>query len=149
MDATEINTAESIVEPDRTWMAMAAYNVGLGHLEDARGLAQDMGYNPNLWNDIKEVLPLLSQKRYYSKTRYGYARGSEPVTYVQNIRRYYDVLIWKDETQLTSEQEQNAENTGVTVIPPLTDDTGIAPLTDDTSVVPLTEGAGNPQPEAL
>lgn len=140
---------ESITEPDRTWMAMAAYNVGLGHLEDARALAQDMGYNPNLWNDIKEVLPLLSQKRYYSKTRYGYARGSEPVTYVQNIRRYYDVLIWKDETQLTSEQEQNAENSGVTVIPPLTDDTSVTPLSDDSGIVPFTEGTISPQPEAL
>ena len=81
----------------------------------------ELGYNPDLWNDVKEVLPLLSQKRYYSQTRYGYARGSEPVTYVQNIRRYYDVLIWKDETQLSSDEEQNAENSGVTVIPPLTE----------------------------
>ena len=112
---------ESIMEPDRTWMALAAYNVGYGHLQDARTLAVELGYNPDLWNDVKEVLPLLSQKRYYSQTRYGYARGSEPVTYVQNIRRYYDVLIWKDETQLSSTGEQNAANAGVTVIPPLTD----------------------------
>ena len=117
---------DSIMEPDRTWMALAAYNVGYGHLQDARTLAKELGYNPDLWNDIKDVLPLLSQKRYYSKTRYGYARGSEPVTYVQNIRRYYDVLIWKDETQLSADGESG--DTGVTVIPPLTESaTGTQP----------------------
>ncbi|MDF1763910.1 MAG: membrane-bound lytic murein transglycosylase MltF [Oleibacter sp.] len=108
---------ESIQEPDRTWMAMAAYNVGLGHLEDARMLAEDLGRDPNLWLDIKETLPLLSQRRYYSKTRYGYARGNEPVTYVQNIRRYYDVLVWNAE-QVNKNFDDSADN-AVTVIPPL------------------------------
>lgn len=111
---------ESILEPDRTWMAMAAYNVGYGHLQDARKLASDMGKDPNLWREVKTILPLLSQKRYYSKTRYGYARGNEPVNYVQNIRRYYDVLIWKDEQLIAAnEPEQAEEDQAVTVIPPL------------------------------
>jgi membrane-bound lytic murein transglycosylase F len=85
---------ERIREPDRTWMALAAYNVGFGHLEDARVLAQDGGANPDRWVDVKKFLPLLSQKKWYKKTRYGYARGREPVRYVENIRSYYDILVW-------------------------------------------------------
>lgn len=84
---------ERIEEPDRTWFALAAYNVGYGHLEDARIITQQQGGNPDLWVDVKKSLPLLSKKKWYSKTRYGYARGGEPVRYVENIRRYYDVLV--------------------------------------------------------
>ena len=113
---------ESVKEPDRTWMALAAYNVGFGHLEDARRLTEKMGKNPDLWIDVKDVLPLLSQQRYYKQTRYGYARGQEPVTYVQNIRRYYDVLIWNEEQVIAvSEDESDIDDfdVPVTVIPPL------------------------------
>ncbi|WP_367166343.1 membrane-bound lytic murein transglycosylase MltF [Marinobacter sp.] len=83
---------ERIPEPDRTWFALASYNVGFGHLEDARRLTQAGGKDPDRWMDVKEFLPLLAQKEWYTKTRFGYARGHEPVVYVQNIRRYYDVL---------------------------------------------------------
>ncbi|MFW5825482.1 MAG: membrane-bound lytic murein transglycosylase MltF [Marinobacter sp.] len=83
---------EQVPEPDRTWFALASYNVGYGHVQDARQLARSAGRNPDRWLDVKEFLPLLSQKEWHSKTRHGYARGHEPVIYVQNIRRYYDVL---------------------------------------------------------
>jgi membrane-bound lytic murein transglycosylase F len=83
-----------IKDPHRTWLALAAYNVGFGHLEDARILAQEDGANPDKWEDVKKYLPLLSQKKWYKKTRYGYARGREPVRYVENIRSYYDILVW-------------------------------------------------------
>lgn len=83
---------DRIPEPDRTWFALASYNVGYGHMEDARRLTESAGRNPDRWMDVKEFLPLLAKKEWYSKTRFGYARGHEPVTYVQNIRRYYDVL---------------------------------------------------------
>jgi len=83
-----------IVEPDRTWMALAAYNVGFGHLEDARILTQSAGDDPDLWMDVRKYLPLLSNKKWYEKTRHGYARGKEPVVYVQNIRNYFDLLVW-------------------------------------------------------
>lgn len=85
---------ESIQEPDRTWMALAAYNIGLGHLEDARVLTQRQGKDPNLWNDVKEHLPLLAKPKYYRTTRHGYARGWEPVMYVKRIRNYHNILIW-------------------------------------------------------
>ena len=83
---------ERIPEPDRTWFALASYNVGFGHLEDARRLTEGAGRDPDRWMDVKEFLPLLAEKEWYTKTRFGYARGHEPVIYVQNIRRYYDVL---------------------------------------------------------
>ena len=82
-----------VEEPDRTWFALASYNVGFGHLEDARILTEQAGKNPDRWLDVKEFLPLLAQKEWYSQTKFGYARGHEPVIYVQNIRRYYDVLV--------------------------------------------------------
>ena len=80
-------------EQDRLWMTLASYNIGLGHLEDARVITQRNGGNPNLWSDVRQSLPLLAKKKWYSQTRYGYARGGEPVRYIENIRRYYDILL--------------------------------------------------------
>jgi len=88
-----------IQEPDRTWLALAAYNVGYGHVEDARILTEKGGKDPDKWIDVKTFLPLLQKKKYYKQTRYGYARGNEPVIYVQNIRRYFDVLTWMTQPQ--------------------------------------------------
>lgn len=97
---------ERIPEPDRTWFALASYNVGWGHVEDARRLTEGAGKDPDRWMDVKEFLPLLTQKEWYSKTRFGYARGHEPVIYVQNIRRYYDVLAWMTDSTETAEAPQ-------------------------------------------
>ena len=84
---------EHIPEPDRTWFALAAYNVGFGHVEDARKITETRGGDPDRWIDLKQNLPLLARKKWYKKTRYGYARGWEPVKYVENIRQYYEYLI--------------------------------------------------------
>lgn len=81
-----------ITEPDRTWFALAAYNVGLGHLEDARKITELLGDDPDKWIDVRQHLPKLALKDYYPWTRHGYARGAEPVVYVANIRRFYDTL---------------------------------------------------------
>ena len=83
---------ETIPEPDRTYMALAAYNVGRGHMHDAQTLARRLDKNPNSWDDLKEVLPLLSQRKYYKTLKYGYARGREPVRFVQRIRDYANIL---------------------------------------------------------
>lgn len=83
---------KSVIEPDRTWLALAAYNVGMGHIWDARKLAKQLNKNPDVWQDLSEVLPLLTKKKYYKNLKYGYARGAEPVSYVKNIRDYQDVL---------------------------------------------------------
>lgn len=77
---------------DRLWFALAAYNVGMGHMHDAQTLARKLGKDPNRWIELKEVLPLLTQKKYYKSLKYGYARGHEPVRYVDNIRNYRDIL---------------------------------------------------------
>ncbi|MEM7402011.1 MAG: membrane-bound lytic murein transglycosylase MltF [Pseudomonadota bacterium] len=99
---------ERISEPDRTWMALAAYNIGFGHLEDARILTQNAGDDPDLWMDVRKYLPLLSNKKWYEKTRFGYARGREPVVYVQNIRNYFDLLVWlENKGELQSLYAQN------------------------------------------
>jgi membrane-bound lytic murein transglycosylase F len=83
-----------IPEPDRTWFALAAYNIGYGHLEDARVLTQKAGRDPDLWQDVREFLPLLEQEHWYSQTENGYARGWEPVRYVDSVRDYRDLLEW-------------------------------------------------------
>ncbi len=82
-----------VAEPDRTWLALASYNVGYGHLEDARVLAQRQGLNPNVWPDLKKTLPLLSNVVHHSTLKHGYARGGEPVIFTENIRTYYDILV--------------------------------------------------------
>jgi membrane-bound lytic murein transglycosylase F len=83
-----------VPEPDRTWFALAAYNIGYGHLEDARVLAQRAGRDPDSWEDVRRFLPLLEQEAWYTQTENGYARGWEPVRYVDNVRDYRDMLEW-------------------------------------------------------
>ena len=81
-----------IPEPDRTWFALAAYNQGIAHLEDARVLTQKRGGNPDSWADVKKALPLLANPKYYRLTKYGYARGGEALNFVDSVRNYYDIL---------------------------------------------------------
>ncbi|WP_271911645.1 membrane-bound lytic murein transglycosylase MltF [Vreelandella alkaliphila] len=90
---------ESIVGNDRLYMAMAAYNVGLGHLYDARKIAEMRGGNPDSWQDVRAALPLLQQREWHSQTRHGYARGGEPVIYVRNIRRYYEMIEYVERSR--------------------------------------------------
>ena len=83
-----------IGEPDRTWFALAAYNVGYGHVEDARVLAQMHRKNPDSWADVRQQLPLLSQEQWYTRAKRGYARGWEPAKFVEQVRQYLAVLEW-------------------------------------------------------
>ncbi|RGP39643.1 Membrane-bound lytic murein transglycosylase [Altererythrobacter insulae] len=104
---------DRIKHPDRVWFALAAYNIGFGHLNDARIITQRQGGDPDRWVEVKTRLPLLQQKKYYKNTKFGYARGEEPVRYVDNIRRYYDTLKWLDnkaqeEALALAEQEAEA-----------------------------------------
>ncbi len=87
---------QRIEEPDLTWFSLAAYNIGLGHLEDARVITQRLGGDPDNWANVSKHLPLLQNSKYYQRARHGYARGSEPVNYVKNIRHYYSILQWQD-----------------------------------------------------
>lgn len=93
-----------IADPDRTWLAMAAYNVGLGHLEDARVLTAQQGGNPDKWAEVRERLPLLAKRKYYKHTKHGYARGWEPVEYVRNIRNFQTIIAWNEKGRVSEEQ---------------------------------------------
>ena len=77
---------------DRLFIALAAYNIGLGHIFDARNIARRMNLDPNQWSSMSKVLPLLRYREYYTKAKYGYCRGTEPIKYIRQIMIYYDVL---------------------------------------------------------
>lgn len=83
---------DHVAEPDRTWLALAAYNIGYAHLQDARKLAQRLKMNPDAWADLKKTLPLLTQEEYFTTLQYGFARGGAPVHFVESIRSYYRIL---------------------------------------------------------
>lgn len=107
--------ADTVAEPDRTWMALAAYNVGFNHIKSARMIVEWQGGDPDSWVDISAALPLLAQRKWYSKLPTGYARGWEPVLYVNNIRAYYNILKWlteQEEQEETTEGETLAETDG-------------------------------------
>ncbi len=95
-----------ITEPDRTWLALAAYNVGFGHMEDARVLTQKQGRDPDKWVDVKEHLPLLAKPQWYKQAKHGYARGYEAVSYVTRIRSFYDILTKVDEERTPAERRK-------------------------------------------
>jgi membrane-bound lytic murein transglycosylase F len=86
---------DRIAEPDRTWLTIAAYNVGFGHLEDARVITQGLGKDPDSWAEVRERLPLLAQGRWYTRAKRGYARGWEPVQFVDRIQRFLTLLEWQ------------------------------------------------------
>jgi len=89
---------ERIMEPDRTWLALASYNVGYGHLEDARVLTKRHGLNADSWVDVKKTLPLLTRSDFYSTVKRGFARGGEAVILTENIRNYFDILVRYEES---------------------------------------------------
>ncbi|MDR5860670.1 membrane-bound lytic murein transglycosylase MltF [Halomonas eurihalina] len=116
---------ESITGDDRLYMALAAYNVGLGHLYDARDITRQRGGDPDVWGDVRRSLPLLQESGWYEKTRHGYARGGEPVIYVRNIRRYHEILAYVDRSQeqfhpLNARLPREASRETFNVIPPST-----------------------------
>lgn len=90
---------KSIKGEDRLNMALAAYNQGLGHVEDARVLTQRMGGDPTKWEDVRKHMPLLSKQQYYSKAKHGYMRGWEPVGFVDNVRNYHKIIAWHQQQE--------------------------------------------------
>ncbi len=96
---------DTVDEPDRTWMALAAYNVGFNHIKDARWIVEQQGGDPDSWVDLEKALPLLGQRQWYTQLPYGYARGWEPVLYVNNIRAYYNILVWLTDNEPLPQDE--------------------------------------------
>jgi membrane-bound lytic murein transglycosylase F len=83
---------DRIDDKERTWLALAAYNQGMGHLEDARILAVKAGLNPDVWSDVRKVMPLLAKPEYFEQSKHGQARGGEAVILVETVRLYHDML---------------------------------------------------------
>ncbi len=109
--------ADTVAEPDRTWMALAAYNVGFNHIKDARTLVEWDGGDPDTWIDMSDALPLLSQRKWYSQLPFGYARGWEPVLYVNNIRAYYNILKWLTEKEYAERAVETDSTDAVATTP--------------------------------
>ncbi|MGV3002690.1 membrane-bound lytic murein transglycosylase MltF [Vibrio sp. E150_018] len=109
---------DSIPKHEKIWFALASYNVGYGHVMDARRITQHEKGNPDSWTDVKERLPKLRIPSYYKYTRYGFARGDEAKNYVENIRRYYQTIIGYE-----------AENQPVNSDPAKGDDFQVIPAT--------------------
>ncbi len=82
----------SVRTPDRLWLALAAYNLGMGHLNGARAIAANMKRNPDSWYEMKQVLPLLARPEYYARLKSGRARGGEAVIMVENVRSFFDII---------------------------------------------------------
>jgi membrane-bound lytic murein transglycosylase F len=91
---------ERIPADDRMWLALAAYNIGFGHVEDARIITEMQGGNPDSWDEVRIRLPLLSNEDWHSRVERGFARGAVPVEYVDNVRRYYTLLQWMAGTEI-------------------------------------------------
>ena len=89
---------EEVGRPDNSYFALAAYNVGLGHVEDAQEVVRRNGEDDTSWNNLRDALPLLADPEYYTTLKYGKARGREPVRYVDSIRNYYSLMSkWEAE----------------------------------------------------
>jgi membrane-bound lytic murein transglycosylase F len=99
---------ERIPAEDRQWLAVAAYNIGFGHVEDARIITEMQGGNPDSWEEVRVRLPLLSNEDWHSRVERGFARGAVPVEYVDNVRRYYTLLRWTAGTQILAESSLEA-----------------------------------------
>lgn len=98
---------DRIQEPDRSWLTVASYNLGYGHVEDARILTQRQGANPDRWEQVRQRLPLLSEQQFYESVQRGFAPGQTAVSYVDNVRRYYEILMWLDSRETLTSQESS------------------------------------------
>jgi membrane-bound lytic murein transglycosylase F len=74
---------------ERYRFALAAYNSGFGHVDDARKLARAAKQDASQWRQVAPWLLKLSDKKIASKARFGFCRGSEPVDYVRHIDERY------------------------------------------------------------
>ncbi|EOD2823083.1 TPA: membrane-bound lytic murein transglycosylase MltF [Providencia stuartii] len=148
----------SIADDDRIWFALAAYNMGYGHMQDVRKLTEMQGGDPDRWLDVKSRLPLLTQKKYYSQLNYGYARGHEAYRYVENIRRYHQSLVGYLQNQDKKQRALAIAEKSLILFPPLTtpneqkqavENADTAKQDDVTSNAPQASSTQNPHQEKV
>ena len=84
----------ALAPAERLWFVLASYNLGLGHVRDARALTERLGGNSSSWRDVEQTLPLLESPKWRTKLTFGFARGTEAQRYVTNIRHFYDALAF-------------------------------------------------------
>ncbi len=130
---------DSVNQHERIWFALASYNIGFGHMMDARRLTEAQGADPDSWSDVKQRLPLLAKRQYYTQSRYGYARGYEALSYVENIRRYYQSILGYEKAHIESLDSQQIEALGglQTIIAPESSPEQTSELVPD----PVSEGS--------
>ena len=102
-----------VKEPDRLWFALAAYNLGMGHLKAARHIAKTLKTDVNSWYEMKKVLPLLAKEQYYKRLKSGKGRGGEAVIMVENIRMYADILNRHERPEPLSKLSDKATTGGL------------------------------------
>lgn len=119
---------DSIDDPDRTWFALASYNVGFNHVKDVRQIVEWQGGDPDTWIDVSDALPLLARQKWYKRVQYGYARGWEPVLYVNNIRSYYNIIRWLTENEEPVPEEVEGSSDEIEIA--ASDGAGTAPSDD-------------------
>jgi membrane-bound lytic murein transglycosylase F len=90
-----------ITDPDRTWLAIAAYNIGIGHLEDARIITQMRKKNPDRWSDVRANLTRLSDPHWHARVKHGYANGRETLQFVERVTQFAAIL----ETRIPEDPE--------------------------------------------
>ena len=71
---------------------MAAYNIGIGHLEDARIITQMRKKNPDRWADVRANLPRLSDPHWHKRVKHGYANGRETAQFVERVSQFAAIL---------------------------------------------------------
>lgn len=86
-------TPGTLSSKDRLALALASYNIGWGHLQDAQKLAVQQGKNPNSWRHLRTILPMLEDKTVASELEFGAARGNETVAFVERVLGFYNILV--------------------------------------------------------
>ncbi|GMG87183.1 hypothetical protein MNKW57_15040 [Biformimicrobium ophioploci] len=100
--------SKGITPENMMWFTLASYNAGLGHVYDAQDLAEQKGWDRKIWFDnVEKAMLLLSDPKYYKRARYGYARGTEPVQYVQKISERFRSYV-----KLLDAHQRNKEAIG-------------------------------------
>lgn len=137
---------DSIPDHEKIWFALASYNVGYGHMMDARRLTKLQGGSPDSWADVKDRLPQLRQKRYFTQTRYGYARGDEALSYVENIRRYYQSIIGHVEQKQLENNDSGTDDLAVISVEEPDDTEDDMPEESEDELAPIQSAATPAQP---
>lgn len=98
-------TSKKLSNYERWTQALAAYNIGWAHLSDAKLLTIELDKNPFKWSDLRQILPLLEDEIYYSKLRFGTARGKETVQFVDHVIAYHKLLTKTFTQQLLTSRD--------------------------------------------